>query len=208
MRAGRGAAFLALGLAAWTASVVLAGEAELDASDRALDAGDPHEAIVCARRAARWYAPGAPHVGHAYRRLIALARGAEERRRRELALLAWRGVRSAALETRWVVTPHAEELALAEAEIARLLALAAHDAAAPDPDIGKEQLRAMRGYEPPRVLCAVGLVLGLATAGIATIVFVRRAALSGGRLDLRRGRSALVIAAIGAAAWLISVWQA
>ena len=80
--------------------VVQAGEREVLASTAALASGDPREAVVRARRAAGLYAPFAPHVRVAYDRLAALATAAEKRGDRDLALFAWRGVRTAALETR------------------------------------------------------------------------------------------------------------
>ncbi|MEZ4296383.1 MAG: hypothetical protein R3B70_15535 [Polyangiaceae bacterium] len=102
--------------------MVVAGEREIARSTDALRAGDPHEAALHARRAAGFYAPGAPHVRVAYERLIALATKAESLGNRPLALFAWEGVRTAALETRWLVTPHAEDLTRANEAIARLQA--------------------------------------------------------------------------------------
>jgi hypothetical protein len=77
-----------------TLRVVFSGEAEIAAGTRALRDGQPREAIACSARAAAWYAPGAPHVAVAYRRLARLAEAAEARHRTELALMAWRGVRT------------------------------------------------------------------------------------------------------------------
>jgi hypothetical protein len=109
-------------VAAVTVRVIVAGEREIALSTAALRAGDPHEAAVHARRAAGFYAPGAPHVRVAYERLIALATKAETRGDSKLAAFAWQGVRTAAMETRWLVTPHAEDLERANAALARLQA--------------------------------------------------------------------------------------
>ena len=67
----QGIALIGLVIAAATVRVVLAGEREIKDSTAALRAGDPHAAALHARRAAGWYAPGAPHVRVAYDRLIA-----------------------------------------------------------------------------------------------------------------------------------------
>jgi hypothetical protein len=95
--------------AAVTARVVWAGEREIAASTDALKGGDADAAIVHARAAAYWYAPGAPHVRVAYERLFALAEEAEKRRLWATALFAYRAVISASASTTWLVTPHAED---------------------------------------------------------------------------------------------------
>ena len=61
---------VAICLAVVVTRAVLEGRAALSAGDRAHAAGDQHEAITQWRRAARWYVPGAPHVGRAYDRLV------------------------------------------------------------------------------------------------------------------------------------------
>ena len=53
-------------VAAATLRVITSGEREIAASTDGLRAGDPHAATEHARRAAGWYAPGAPHVRVAY----------------------------------------------------------------------------------------------------------------------------------------------
>jgi hypothetical protein len=96
------------------------GEAELSASERAFDAGELEPALRHARRAAVAYVPGARHVEAAYARLSAVARGAERTGDLPLAIHAWQAVRSAALETRHIWSPHAPELEQADANLARL----------------------------------------------------------------------------------------
>ena len=91
------------------------GEKEIALSTAALRAGDPHGAAEHARRAAGWYAPGAPHVRVAYERLLALGTAAEGLGDRDTALYALRGARTAAIETRWLFTPHEEDLERADA---------------------------------------------------------------------------------------------
>jgi hypothetical protein len=121
LRAASGAlvsVLLALGI--MTARAVQEGEAALAASDTAFNRGDVRNAAFHARRAAIWYAPGAPHVDRAYERLLAVAKGAEALGDRETALYAWNAVRGAALETRHVWVPRADDLEEANRNLARL----------------------------------------------------------------------------------------
>src|SRR4029078_11014960 len=116
-------------------------------------AGDARGAAEHARRAAGWYAPGAPHVRVAYERLMALATTAEGRGDREIALFAWRGVRTAAIETRWLFTPHEEDLGRANQAIARLSAATPRPPGTrgePPAVIEREQLEALGRDEAPR----------------------------------------------------------
>ncbi|MDQ3368636.1 MAG: hypothetical protein M3680_24675, partial [Myxococcota bacterium] len=90
--------------------VVLEGRRALAAGDAALSARRTADAIAAWETSARWYLPLAPHVDDAYARLTGLARSDAKH-----ALLAWRAVRRAALATRSLWTPHAGELAEADA---------------------------------------------------------------------------------------------
>ena len=101
------AAGLVVGAA--TTRVVVSGEKEVALSTAALKAGDAHGAAEHARRAAGWYMPGAPHVRVAYERLLALGTAAEGLGDRETALFAFRGVRTASIETQWLFAPHEED---------------------------------------------------------------------------------------------------
>jgi hypothetical protein len=98
-----------------------AGVEEMRQSDVAFDAGELPDAIRHARRAATSYVPGAVHVEAAYARLRAVALGAERARNPELAMSAWRAVRSAVIESRHIWLAHADELARADLNLARLL---------------------------------------------------------------------------------------
>ena len=99
---------------------VTAGRAALAEGDAALAARRPADAIAAWEAAARWYLPGAPHVDEAYARLVRLAAAGEEAggTNPRQALAAWRAVRSAARATRSLWTPHAADLAAADAAIA------------------------------------------------------------------------------------------
>lgn len=190
-----------------TGRVIYSGEQELSASTAALDAGDPREAIVRARRAASWYAPGAPHVGVAYERLAALARAAEENKRDDLALLGWQAIRAASIDTRWLLSPHADDRERAEREIARLRAKIPNQVA-PDAAIATEQLHKLRRHQPARPIWIVGLLSGFALLVGGLFVASRRAADAAGRLVLARAKVGLVVAVVGIGLWLLSLWQA
>ncbi|MEM9875610.1 MAG: hypothetical protein AAF928_11990 [Myxococcota bacterium] len=194
-----------LGLA--TARVIVEGERELARSNAALAAREPLDAIVHARRAAGWYAPGAPHVSVAYDRLLALAEAAEASRRPELALLAWRSIRQASSTTRWVVAPHRAQRQRAEREIARLSALQPRQAA-PDEEVLAARLAELT-HRPSRrhPAWSVALVASFALAAAGFAVGSRRVAGAGGRLDWRAARGGLVLTALGAAGWLVVVWR-
>lgn len=201
-------ALLVVALAAWTFRVVWGGEAELRRSDDALERGEVEEAVVHARRAASFYAPWAPHVSDAYRRMIALATAAEEHHRRDTATFAWRSVRQAALDTRWLMAPHAPDCERAEREVARLSALGVHENVSPDPLIESRQLALLRHDDRPRVGWTLVLLLGMLTAGAGIFFASDAVAGSAGRLDLRQGKRPLLVAAVGVLAWLLAWWQA
>ena len=207
-RALRIAAVVIVGLGVLTVRVIVGGEAELRASDAALDSGSVDDAVVHARRAASFYAPGAPHVSFAYRRLIALAVTAEERHLRDTAVFAWRAVRQAALDTRWLVTPHEAERERAEREIARLVALGVHENAGPDRLIEARQLSLLRHDERPRTGWVVVLLLGVAAMAIGATRATRSASGTAGRLDWTAAKRDGLLALSGLVAWLFAWWLA
>ncbi|MBA3455937.1 MAG: hypothetical protein H0T42_22760, partial [Deltaproteobacteria bacterium] len=84
--------------------VVVEGRTALAEGDEAASAGRTEDAIAAWESAARWYLPSAPHVDEAYSRLIDLAA-----QRGVRGLPAWRAVRSAALATRHLWTPHGDD---------------------------------------------------------------------------------------------------
>ena len=190
-----------------TLRVVVHGEREIELSNQALDRGDAHEAIVRARRAARWYAPGAPHVGVAYVRLVALARAAEENRRDDLALLAWRGVRVAVIETRGLVSPHRDKLDQADIEIARIMAKQP-EVAVPDERVRAEVLAGLKRQRSTHTLWLVALVGGFLLLALGLGLWGRQVGGSGGRLHWSGARAGIVLTILGAALWLVAVWRA
>ena len=194
-----------------TARVVVAGEGEIAASTAALKAGDAREAIAHARRAAGWYAPGAPHVRVAYQRLVVLATTAEGLGDRDTALYAWNAVRSSAIETRWLVTPHADDLARADQAIARLHTATPRPPGTrvdpPDVVLARE-LEALSRNDAPRVGWVVALVLAFAAWCGGAVWVVRRAVDATGRLVLAKATPGIAVAVGGVLLWLLAVWQA
>lgn len=198
-------------IGAITARVVWAGESEIAASTQALQRADLHEATTRARRAAGWYAPGAPHVRVAYERLVAIATAAEGRGDRDLALQAWRGVRTAALESRWVVTPHESDLDRANKAIARI------EAAVPRPPgtrtespqrIEQLQLNALLRDETPRVPWVIALVVAFFAWAGGAAWSVRRASRAPLGRALAHARVGIFVTLAGIAVWVVALLRA
>ncbi|HLM72625.1 MAG TPA: hypothetical protein VK459_08035, partial [Polyangiaceae bacterium] len=206
-----GIAAVAVVTGAATIRVILAGEREIAQSTAALRAGNPHEAAVHARRAAGWYAPGAPHVRVAYDRLIALATAAEGLGNREIALLAWNGVRTAAIETKWIVQPHAEDLERANRAIARIsaatpLPLGAN--AEPAPVLERKYLETLARDESPRTGWIAALVVAFAAWIGGAVHLARRALTPSGRVLWGKALPGIVTIALGALLWILAYWRA
>jgi hypothetical protein len=177
----------------------------------ALQQADLHEAVTRARRAAGWYAPGAPHVRVAYERLVAIATAAEGRGDRELALFAWRGVRTAAIESRWIVTPHESDLERANRAIARI------EAAAPRPPgtrtespqrIEQLQITALLRDEAPHVPWVIALVVAFVAWAGGAAWSVRSAARAPEGRAFARARPGFVVAIAGITLWVIALFRA
>ena len=187
--------------------VIYAGEEEIAAGTRALQAGHAREAIACSARAAEWYVPAAPHVRVAYGRLIRIAEAAEEHGRHELALAAWRSLRAAAKSTRWIYSPYEKERQRANREIARLMAIGS-TRPKPPAELQQQYLKELMRDETPRVPWVLLLLFGLGAFCVGTVVAVRRMAGSFGELKWTAGRTPLLVALLGVAAWLLALWRA
>lgn len=210
-------ALLGLFLGAVTARVIWAGENEIAESTAALRRGEAADAVVHARRAAGFYAPGAPHVRVAYERLSTIATAAEGLGDRDLALLAWRGIRTAALETRSLYTPHEDDLQRANRAIARI------EAAAPRPvgtrtdspqRIEDKLLTALLRDESPRTPWVVTLLAAFVLWTAGAVVAVRRAtepsdeekATLGALIS--RAKAGLFVTFAGVLMWVLALWRA
>jgi hypothetical protein len=190
-----------LALAALTARMVVEGEAELKTSDAAFDRGDLPDATLHARRAAILYAPGAPHVTGAFERLRAIALGAESLGDVAMARRAWGAVRGAALENRHVTLPHAAELALANANLARLNAL---------PRGGDRQVAAklLARDETPRSPWVLVLGLGFALFASGLVLAAQRGVSPSGEMSRKALAIAGLLALFGVAFWTLAVYRA
>lgn len=203
------AAGLVVGAA--TARVVYSGEKEIALSTAGLKAGDAHAAAEHARRAAGWYAPGAPHVRVAYQRLLALGTAAEGLGDRDTALFAFRAVRTASIETRWILAPHDDDRIRADRAIARIEAEAPRAPGMrtePPASVMREQLEALARDEAPATAWVVGLVVGALAWAIGAAMLARTAVGATGAFAWRRALPALVVTAAGVALWLLSIWRA
>lgn len=141
-------------LAAVAIRVIVEGRAALAEGDEAAAAGRPDDAIAAWESSARWYLPLAPHVDDAYERLTALA---TERGVRGLG--AWRAVRSAALASRHLWTPHADDLAAANGAIAELASRDPQGAKAGGPDAAtRKTFHAGRLAHDPRPSTGAGVL--------------------------------------------------
>lgn len=198
-------------VAAVTARVLVSGEREIAASTAALRKGDPHEAAFHARRAAGYYAPGAPHVRVAYERLLALATKAEQVGDRATALYAWEAVRTASLETRWILTPHAADLERANANIARIQSTQERTPdmrVEPAAVLEREALAALVRDESPHVPWVITLVAAFLAWTIGAALTLRRGVTSTGQILWTKARAPVALTALGVLAWLLSLWRA
>ena len=200
-----------LALALVTGRALVAGEGELAAADGALRRSDLPAAIDHARRAARWYVPGAPHVAAAYARLLHVARTSEALGDRDTAIAAWRAMRSAAVETAWLSQPHASEIAAADEAVARLASAGSRPLLARDetPERAEKRLRALLAAdEVPRAPWALLLVLGLLAMVAGGAAAASRAVSPDGAIDPARAKVAALVAALGLFVYALAVWHA
>jgi hypothetical protein len=203
-RIALGLLLVMLVLASVTATMIARGEGAMRQSDRAFDAGQVREAIAFARRAAVAYVPAAPHVGAAYARLGAIAKGAEAAGHFQIAREAWEGVRAAALETRHAWQPHPEELHRANENLARIMA-----SEAPSVSGGRTRVFELLAADPsPRAPLVGLLLLGFALEISGTAIFALRALTPDGRLVPAKARLAGVLTLLGVACWTIAASQA
>jgi hypothetical protein len=206
-RTARILALLIVAFAVVTLRVVAAGELAIAASDAALRAGDPREAVTQAGRAAGLYAPGAPHVDVAYLRLKALAQAAEEHKRTDLSLLAWRSIRIASRETRWLITPHAADADEADRAIARLMARQGEDPEQQE-RIAAQQLQQLATSERPRLMWVLVLIASFVSSVVGLWWFARAAAGVSGTLEWSAARLPAAITLAGVALYLLALWRA
>jgi len=203
--------WLALAVAVCLGAVVVRvfwdGHAALAAGDAAIARGDAQTAMTEWRRAARWYAPGAPHVAAAYERLETLAKTADDKGDKQTALDAWRAIRSSILATRSVYTPFPARLAAANARIADLMAA---DDRAPGTVAEKRayHYELLARDDSPRVGWALVALAGFAAWVGGGFWFARRGVSEDGKLVRRTAARAGLAIALGIIVWMLGLWQA
>lgn len=168
----------AIVLSAFVVRVVTSSASELSLGEQYQKHGELEAAVVHYRRAARWYAPGSPYHVRALSALSGLAATAEGAGDRELALSAYRAIRSGIMSSRSTFTPEADRLAAANGRIADLMA----SYPPPPMDAGKsrealrrEHLALLSESRDPKLGWTLMLLLGFALWVGAALVFTVRA---------------------------------
>jgi hypothetical protein len=174
------------------------GARELRESDRAFDGGRLELAVQHARAAATAYVPGAEHVALGYARLRAVAQGAERARDVELAMMAWRAIAAAAIESRHLWQPHPDELRQAVRQLARLQS-------GPESTPVDADLRGSTGL-PLGVLG--GLVLGAACAALGLLGLCGRETTDTEAGSTARSRLAALSCLVGVVLWSVALLHA
>jgi hypothetical protein len=187
--------------------VVLEGRSALAAGDDWVSRGKPAEAIRAFEASARWYLPLAPHVDEAYARLRELTKSTEP----QVSLRAWRAIRSAARATRALWTPHSEDLAAADAAIAKLAANDPQGAPVEnDSPAAREAWHQARLSRDPRPSIGAALVAGL---GIAlwiggAVVLARRGLTAAGGIVRRPALIGGIMIVVGLVCWFGGLYNA
>lgn len=188
------------------------GRAALSAGDQALVEGDADEAIAQWRRAARWYVPGAPHVGGALDRLEQLGAEAAERGDLDLALAAWRGVYGAIKATRSFYTPHSERLEPAMRAISELMArqegLLQDGGGEPAAERSAWHYQLLARDEAPAIGWTVLALLGFGMWIGGGLLFALRGVSAEDRLVARPAALAGAMVALGLVAWMLGLYMA
>lgn len=150
-------------LSAFTIRVVSSAAAELRRGDAFLEKGEREAAVVHYRRAARWYAPGSPYHVKALGKLARIGTEAEKKGDLELALSAYRAIRTAILSTRSTYIPERARLRAANERIADLMAAQPPppmDAGKSRAQLRKEHLALLTEQHDPSLFWTLVLLLG------------------------------------------------
>jgi hypothetical protein len=187
------------------------GRSALQKGSEAAEDGRLRDAVTWYRRAARWYVPLAPHVGRAYDRLEDIGSRAEQSGDVELALAAWRGVRSSIKATRSFYTPHAHRLDRANRRIAALMAIQEGPRADPE---ATEAERAQWHYdlldrdEAPSVAWSIIALLGFGMWLGGGLLFALRGVSAEDALVPRMAAASGVLVAVGLVIWMLGLYKA
>lgn len=170
-------AIIALLFAALAVRVVASSRSELIEARRLSEKGDIAGSIVHFRRAARWYAPASPYHVQALSELGKIAREAERRADKPLALSAYRAIRAAIMSTRSFYIPERDRLNAANRRIADLMASQPPppiDAGKSREALRKEHLALLEAQKGPNIFWTCVLLLGfVAWVGGAFLFSIR-----------------------------------
>ena len=147
--------------------VLFGGWVECRRGEAELGADRPFQAAIHYERALRWYVPGSPYVARAADALWRMGQSAEDAGDPELALFAYRGLRSGAYATRSFYQPLPRRIDAADERIASLMILDPR-AAWPDPALSAQERRAevlenLKQHTDPSTFWVVILEIGLLT---------------------------------------------
>lgn len=204
----RGLLVAALLLTLLVTRVVLSAADELSQADGYRAQGELAAAVVHYRRAARWYAPGSPYHVLALGKLAAIAKEAEVRGDRELALSAYRAIRGAIMATRSFYVPERARLQAADERIAMLMAALPPppmDAGKPQAQIRAEHLALLSADPGPRTGWTLLLLFGFAAWVTGAFAFSVRAVDPDDRFVPREAKRWGALIAIGFALFVLGM---
>lgn len=202
---------LAIGAAGWmTARMLRQGELELRTAQALAATGELEQATIHARKAASYFVPNAPHVPAAYAQLISIAQLAEGRGDTQTALFAWNAVRTAAYSSRWISVPHQQEVAIADASIARLTSRQPVPYGAnQDPDARqKKMLDLLSRKNYPRMPWVFALLGGFVAVSVGLLHIGWHGLNHPKANTLPRLRVGIALTAFGLVAWALALWNA
>lgn len=181
---------------------------ELAAAGNALRKEAPRRAIDHYRRALRWSPPFTSQEQRAIEALESIAEAAERVGDRETALLAWRSVVGGVAASRFLYSSRSSARERASDQIARLAAL--EDG--PPIDAAASQARRQAMYRQllqseaaPHPFWATMLLVGFFVWIFSLAVLTRRGFDSAGRFSWSDARSALTVASLGLASFLLGL---
>jgi hypothetical protein len=103
--------------------VIVSGRDDLATARSCVKAGLEETAIDYFSRSARWYMPFFTTSSDAIEGLVLISEGATQRQDNKTALRALREARRAILSSRWILTPHKDQLTAINGQIASLMAV-------------------------------------------------------------------------------------
>lgn len=171
----KAAAVLLLLLAVVYARVVFESQRNFFEGEERLAQSKKHGAVHHFQTAAAWYCPFNPYVKKSHERLWQIGRKAELGGDRDLALEAYRAVRSSIMGSRSFFTPEAETLRAANERISVLMAARTHAPAFKG--MGQDELRRLHYGKlaesvQPQPLWVLALFLGFLLWTGAVVYFV------------------------------------